>query len=156
MNRGSSQLNGWKKLQPLAAALLFAGLGNTAFAQEGRKPPKPPIILESTGAYEVGGKVVAKPGDLSQTLSCDHGYVEYFIPAKRRSVGLIMWHSSSTKVWETAGTAAKATRVFSCAGDIPFTSGTARVSVAPTGVASRSPIRLTISINATLPPGVSA
>ena len=76
MNRGSSQLNGWKKLLPFAAALLFAGLGNTAFAQEGRKPPKPPIILESTGAYEVGGKVVAKPGDPSQTLSCDHGYVE--------------------------------------------------------------------------------
>ena len=48
----------------------------------------------------MGGKVVAKPGDPSQTLSCDHGYVEYFIPAKRRSVGLIMWHSSSTKVWE--------------------------------------------------------
>ena len=48
----------------------------------------------------MGGKVIAKPGDPSQTLSCDHGYVEYFIPAKRRSVGLIMWHSSSTKVWE--------------------------------------------------------
>ena len=29
-----------------------------------------------------------------------HMYVEYFIPATRRSVGLIMWHSSSTKVWE--------------------------------------------------------
>ena len=36
----------------------------------------------------------------ARQLSCDHGYVEYFIPAKRRSVGLIMWHSSSTKVWE--------------------------------------------------------
>jgi len=88
----------FKQLQPFAAALLLAALSNTAFAEEGRK--KPPIVLESTGAYEVGGKVVAKPGDPSQTLSCDHGYVEYFIPAKRRSVGLIMWHSSSTKVWE--------------------------------------------------------
>jgi hypothetical protein len=100
MNCGRNHSKGWKQLKPLAAALLFAGLSNTAFAEEDRKPPKPPIILESTGAYEVGGKVIAKPGDPSQTLSCDHGYVEYFIPVKRRSVGLIMWHSSSTKVWE--------------------------------------------------------
>jgi hypothetical protein len=87
----------WRIATLLAA---FAGLGNAAFAEEARKPPRPPIVLESTGAYEVGGKVIAKPGDPSQTLSCDHGYVEYFIPAKRRSVGLILWHSSSTKVWE--------------------------------------------------------
>jgi hypothetical protein len=46
------------------------------------------------------GKVITKPGDPSQTLSCDHSYVEYFIPVQWRSVGLIMWHSSSTKVWE--------------------------------------------------------
>jgi len=72
MNRRRSHLKGWKQLQPFAAALLFAGLGN-AFAEENRKPSKPPIILESTGEYEVGGKVVAKPGDPSQTLSCDHG-----------------------------------------------------------------------------------
>ena len=98
MKCSRSHLKGWNHLQPFAAALLLAGLGHAAFAQDGRKSPKPPIILESTGAYEVGGKVVAKPGDPSQTLSCDHGYVEYFIPAKRRSVGLIMWHSSSTKV----------------------------------------------------------
>ena len=87
----------WKRLPLFVAALLLAGPGSAAFAEEGRKPP---IVLESTGAYEVGGKVITKPGDPSQTLSCDHGYVEYFIPAKRRSVGLIMWHSSSTKVWE--------------------------------------------------------
>ncbi|UZE49644.1 hypothetical protein ONR75_02140 [Rhodopseudomonas sp. P2A-2r] len=86
------------KLKPLAAALLLAGLGHPALAQA--EGPKPPIVLDSTGAFEVGGKVISKPDDPSQTLSCDHGYVEYFIPAKRRSVGLIMWHSSSTKVWE--------------------------------------------------------
>ena len=94
MNRGNSHLKGRQSLS-FAAALLLAGLSHAAFAEDARKPQKPPIILESTGAYEVGGKVVAKPGDPSQTLSCDHGYVEYFIPAKRRSVGLIMWHSSS-------------------------------------------------------------
>jgi hypothetical protein len=92
--------NGWKRLKAFAAALLLAGPGHTALAEQDRKPPKPPIILDSTGAFEVGGKVIAKPDDPGQTLSCDHGYVEYFVPAKRRSVGLIMWHSSSTKVWE--------------------------------------------------------
>ena len=59
MNCGRNHLKGWKQLQPFAAALLLAGLGNAAFAEEARKPSKPPIVLESTGAYEVGGKVVA-------------------------------------------------------------------------------------------------
>lgn len=99
MTCGRKHSGGWRRLKPFAAALLFAGLSNSAFAEEGRGTPKPPIVLESMGAYEVGGKVIAKPGDPNQTLSCDHGYVEYFIPVKRRSVGLIMWHSSSTKVW---------------------------------------------------------
>jgi hypothetical protein len=97
MNRGRGCSKNWQQLKPLAVALLFAGLSNTALAEGTSKPP---IILESTGAYEVGGKIVTKPGDPSQTLSCDHGYVEYFIPVKRRQVGLIMWHSSSTKVFE--------------------------------------------------------
>src|SRR5580692_630680 len=85
------------KLKRCAVVLLFAASGHAAFAGD---PAKPPIVLESTGAYEVGGKVITNPADPGQTLSCDHGYVEYFIPVKRRSVGLIMWHSSSTKVWE--------------------------------------------------------
>jgi hypothetical protein len=59
MNRGSSK--GWDQLEPLAAALLFAALSNTAFAQGDRGPSKPPIILESTGAYEVGGKILTSP-----------------------------------------------------------------------------------------------
>ena len=156
MNCGTSPSKGWKRLQPFAAALLFAGLGNAAFAEEGRKPPKPPIVLESTGAYEVGGKVITKPGDPSQTLSCDHGYVEYFIPVKRRNVGLIMWHSSSTKVWENRWDGGEGYKSIFLRQDILFTCGTARASVARTGAASRSPTRLTISISATLPPGASA
>ena len=88
------------RLKPFAAAFLLAGLGVTACADMERGAAKPPIVLDSTGAYEVGGKVIRNPADPSQTLSCDHGYVEYFIPQRRRSVGLIMWHSSSTKVWE--------------------------------------------------------
>lgn len=83
-----------------ALVCLLAGISGAPLAADVRVMPKPPIVLQSTGAFEVGGKIIANPADASQTLSCDHGYVEYFIPAKRRKVGLIMWHSSSTKVWE--------------------------------------------------------
>jgi hypothetical protein len=76
MKCGKDRSKGWDQLKPVAAALLFGALSNTAFAQADRGPSKPPIILESTGAYEVGGKVIIKPDDRNQTLSCDHGYVE--------------------------------------------------------------------------------
>ncbi len=88
----------------LCTALLLAATSHAAIAAGERVPAnvraKPPIVLQSTGAYEVGGKVISNPADPKQTLSCDHGYVEYFIPARPRKTGLIMWHSSSTKVWE--------------------------------------------------------
>lgn len=87
-------------LTSLAFVGAVATLGNAAFAQTARAPAPSPIVLDSMGAFEVGGKVISNPSDANQTLSCDHGYVEYFIPAKKRKVGLIMWHSSSTKVWE--------------------------------------------------------
>ena len=45
----------WKQLKLYSAALLFAGLSNVAFAGDASKPP---IVLESTGGYEVGGKVI--------------------------------------------------------------------------------------------------
>jgi hypothetical protein len=82
-----------------AVALLLGGLAAPTSAAE-RAPAKPPIVLDETGGFEVGGKVITNPSNPAETLSCDHGYVEYFIPAKRRQVGLIMWHSSSTQVWE--------------------------------------------------------
>jgi len=87
------------RLLPAVAALMLASFGSASFAQ-GKPGAKPPIILDSTGGFEVGGKVITNPANHTETLSCDHGYVEYFIPQKRRQVGLIMWHSSSTKVWE--------------------------------------------------------
>lgn len=100
MNGGRKRSKGWRRLQPVVAALAIVGLASPALAAGDRGPSKPPIVLDSTGAFEVGGKVIANPSNPDETLSCDHGYVEYFIPQKRRSVGLIMWHSSSTKVWE--------------------------------------------------------
>lgn len=87
-------------LTSLAIGGLIAAMSHTAFSQTARTAAQPPLVLDSMGAFEVGGKVISNPNDANQTLSCDHGYVEYFIPAKKRQVGLIMWHSSSTKVWE--------------------------------------------------------
>lgn len=100
MNRDKNTLAAQGKLTRLAAACVIAATCTAAYAAGERAPAKPNIILQSTGAYEVGGKVIANPANPNETLSCDHGYVEYFIPASRRKVGLIMWHSSSTKVWE--------------------------------------------------------
>lgn len=56
------------------------------------------IVIEKTGSFSVGGEVLGEPE--TSSLSCDHGYVEYFIPHKPREVSLLMWHSSSTAVWE--------------------------------------------------------
>lgn len=58
----------------------------------------PPVLIARQGAFEAGGTVL-RDGDRS--LSCDHGYVEYEIPAKAHKMSMLMWHSSSTKVWQT-------------------------------------------------------
>jgi hypothetical protein len=105
MRCDKKHVGAWSKWAPFTLACLIASINQTALSAGERvpavrQPAKPPIILQSTGAYEVGGKVITNPANPNETLSCDHGYVEYFIPAKRRKVGLIMWHSSSTKVWE--------------------------------------------------------
>jgi hypothetical protein len=59
-----------------------------------------PIVLASSGGFVIGGKTIANPEDASQHLSCDHGYVEYFLPANPRRTSLVLWHSSSTQVWQ--------------------------------------------------------
>jgi hypothetical protein len=62
--------------------------------------PKRPIILDRTGGFSIGGRIASSPTNPASTISCDHGYVEYFIPAKQRKTSLVMWHSSSTQVWQ--------------------------------------------------------
>jgi hypothetical protein len=57
-----------------------------------------PIAIARQGAFEAGGEVL-REGE--RTLSCDHGFVEYLVPVRARSVALFMWHSSSAKVWQT-------------------------------------------------------
>lgn len=64
-------------------------------------PPTPYMVLEKTGGYAVGGTRIADPSGTGETLSCDHGYAEYFIPAApRRQTSILLMHSSSTQVYQ--------------------------------------------------------
>ncbi|MEO8315570.1 MAG: alpha/beta fold hydrolase [Pseudomonadota bacterium] len=71
-------------------------LATQSFSQERQAP----IVLARSGGFVIGGRVVANPGNSAEHLSCDHGYVEYFLPANPRSTSLVMWHSSSAQVWQ--------------------------------------------------------
>ncbi|KAH7355931.1 hypothetical protein BKA66DRAFT_257551 [Pyrenochaeta sp. MPI-SDFR-AT-0127] len=62
--------------------------------------PRRPITLSKTGGFQIGGKTISSPFDPNQTLSCDHVYVEYFAPWRPRKTSIVMWHSSSTQVWQ--------------------------------------------------------
>jgi hypothetical protein len=83
----------------LLATLLPIAITAGASAQSNRMPQRP-IVLANSGGFEIGGKVIANPENPSQHLSCDHGYVEYFMPENPRRTSLVMWHSSSTQVWQ--------------------------------------------------------
>jgi hypothetical protein len=69
-------------------------------AQERQNSARFPIVLEKSGGFVTGGTTVANPQNPSQHLSCDHGYVEYFLPVDARRTSLVMWHSSSSQVWQ--------------------------------------------------------
>jgi hypothetical protein len=56
------------------------------------------IVIEKQGAFAVGGTVLGDPSTAS--LHCDHGVVEYQIPARARAVNLLMWHSASAVAWQ--------------------------------------------------------
>ena len=56
------------------------------------------IKLSAIGSFSAGGGLLGN-NDV-QSLSCDHGHVEYFIPQESRQVSLFMWHSSSVGVWQ--------------------------------------------------------
>ncbi|KAI0202895.1 hypothetical protein F4808DRAFT_458603 [Astrocystis sublimbata] len=57
-------------------------------------------MLDSSGGFNVGGRTISSPQDPNLTLTCDHGYVEYFLPWKPRKTSLFMWHSSSTQTFQ--------------------------------------------------------
>ncbi|MEJ0100611.1 MAG: alpha/beta fold hydrolase [Pseudomonadota bacterium] len=88
----------------IPAAILVAGLCVMPANASARNEPQRaahrenPIVLAQSGGFVIGGKVIANAQGKHQ--SCDHGYVEYFLPANPRSTSLVMWHSSSTQVWQ--------------------------------------------------------
>ena len=85
----------------LSALLLAVAMSGSALAHDDdRGSSKKPITLDRSGGFVIGGKVIVNPANANRTLSCDHGYVEYFIPAKPRKTSLVLWHSSSTQVWQ--------------------------------------------------------
>jgi len=83
------------RILALASLSALVGLPLPAQAEDGAQAP---IMIERQGAFEAGGRVEGDPARSS--LSCDHGYVEYDIPARARTVSLFLWHSSSAAVWQ--------------------------------------------------------
>jgi hypothetical protein len=83
-------------LLSLGMILLLAATSHVA----AKDPTRAPILLDSSGGFVVGGKTIQNPRYPSQTLSCDHAYVEYFIPWTPRRTSLLMWHSSTTQSWQ--------------------------------------------------------
>ncbi|USU11309.1 alpha/beta fold hydrolase [Sphingomonadaceae bacterium OTU29THOMA1] len=81
----------------VSAALLLFGIP-TATRAAASPLSLPPMVIARQGAFEIGGKII---GTAAKTLSCDHGYMEYQIPQRPRAVSMVMWHSSSAKVWQT-------------------------------------------------------
>ena len=51
------------------------------------------------GAYSYAGTVLTN--EAGQSVSCDHGYAEFFIPVAARKLPIVMRHSNSTKSWQT-------------------------------------------------------
>jgi hypothetical protein len=86
--------------RPAGALLLVAAMSGGALAHDGT-PNREPIKLDRTGGFIIGGyHKVINPAVPNRTLSCDHGYVEYFIPETPRKTSIVLWHSSSAQVWQ--------------------------------------------------------
>ncbi|KAI1264189.1 hypothetical protein F5Y18DRAFT_436981 [Xylariaceae sp. FL1019] len=84
--------------QGFVILILVLATGTQVLSQSSMQ--KTPIILDSSGGFNVAGKVIKSPLNPNMTLSCDHGYMEYFIPWTPRKTSLVMWHSSSTQTWQ--------------------------------------------------------
>ncbi|KAI1098981.1 hypothetical protein F4804DRAFT_99843 [Jackrogersella minutella] len=61
---------------------------------------KRPIILNKSGGFVAGGNIISSPVFPNFTLSCDHGYMEYFIPWRPRKTSIVMWHSATTQAFQ--------------------------------------------------------
>jgi hypothetical protein len=57
------------------------------------------LTITEQGGRPFGGRVMGEP--VTGSLHCDHGYVEWQVPAKARRTPMVMVHASSTKTWDT-------------------------------------------------------
>lgn len=60
--------------------------------------PEGPISIARQGSFEAGGTFAGDPA--SSSLACDHGHVEYQVPADAQETAIFLWHSSSAAVWQ--------------------------------------------------------
>ncbi len=79
------------------ALLCLAGCVTQTESAAGSDAPGTPVAIARQGSFEAGGAVV---GAADNSISCDHGHVEYEIPTNARAVPLFLWHSSSAAVWD--------------------------------------------------------
>lgn len=77
------------------------GLALLATVTEANAQEQPPITLKTMGSLSFGGNVVR--GADGDTFHGDHGYAQFYIPAKARNYPLILWHGmgQSGKTWES-------------------------------------------------------
>src|SRR5215831_1654750 len=86
------------RVSTLLAAILVAAVAITYVeAQKANGNANAPVLIQKQGAFTVGGKVLGDPD--TRSLHCDHGYVDYEIPANPRKINLVMWHSASAQAW---------------------------------------------------------
>ena len=96
----------------LSAALLLVCAGMVATGVAVAESGKPePLTIQEQGSFAVGGMVIKntgtfdpyKPGPDGQTFHGDHAYVAYQVPAKARTLPLVLWHGAGqfSKTWET-------------------------------------------------------
>jgi hypothetical protein len=93
-------MNTARNPRSLLGFFLVALASQTAAEDAGHWEPQKPIMLRQSGGFTIGGKVIQNPLNPNMTLSCDHGYVEYFTPWRPRKTSIVMWHSSSTQTFQ--------------------------------------------------------
>jgi hypothetical protein len=60
--------------------------------------PQGAVAIARQGSFEAGGRFLGDPA--TSSLACDHGHVEYQIPADAKPTSVFLWHSSSAAVWQ--------------------------------------------------------
>lgn len=77
-------------------SILLISMSPTTSTEITRSPLRDwdrPITLNISGGFQIGGTIVTNPSQPKETLSCDHGYMENFVPWTPRQTSLVMWYA---------------------------------------------------------------